>query len=63
MNLSINEGLWARHCATIQQVLILKISFGPKTLLGLARNGPLQQEPIINKGPFSGKLIPWEVPL
>ena len=63
MNLSINEGLWAKNCATIQQVLILKISFGPKTLLGLARNGPLQQEPIINKGPVSGKLITRDVPL
>ena len=63
MNLSINEGLWAKNCATIQQVLILKISFGPKTLLGLARNGPLQQEPIINNGPVSGKLITRDVPL
>ena len=34
MKLSVNEaklaGLWARNCATIQQVLILKFAFGPE---------------------------------
>ena len=38
MNLSVNEekmtGLWARNCATIQQVLILKFAFGPKKFPG-----------------------------
>ena len=43
--------------------MLLFSRFGPKTLLGLARNAPLQQKPIINKGPFSGKLIPRDVPL
>ena len=32
-------GLWAKNCATIQQVLILKFSFGPEKFLGLLRNG------------------------
>ena len=44
MNLSVNEekltGLWARNCATIQQVLILKFVFGPEKFPGLSRNGP-----------------------
>ena len=34
MKLSVNEAklidLWARNCATIQQVLILKFAFGPE---------------------------------
>ena len=38
MKLSVNEaklsGLWARNCATIQQVLILKYAFGPEKLPG-----------------------------
>ena len=33
-------GLWAKNCATIQQVLILKFSFGPEKFQGLLRNGP-----------------------
>ena len=45
MNLSVNEaklaGLWARNCATIQQVLILKFAFGPEKFPGLSRNEPL----------------------
>ena len=44
MKLSVNEakltGFWARNCATIQQVLILKFAFGPVKLSGLSRNGP-----------------------
>ena len=43
--LSVNEakltGLWARNCATIQQVLILKFAFGPEKFSSLSRNGPL----------------------
>ena len=35
MKLSVNEekltGLWARNCATVQQVWILKFAFGPKS--------------------------------
>ena len=35
MKLLVNEakltGLWARNCATIQQVLILKFAFGPES--------------------------------
>ena len=45
MKLSANEakltGLCARNSATIQQVLILKVAFGPEKLPGLSRNGPL----------------------
>ena len=44
MKLSLNEakltGLWARSCATIQQVLILKVAFGPEKFPGLSRNRP-----------------------
>ena len=44
MKLSVNEVkltvLWARKCATIQQVLILKFAFGPEKLPGLSRNEP-----------------------
>ena len=32
-------GLWARNCATIQQVLLLKFDFGPEKFPGLSRNG------------------------
>ena len=46
MKLSVNEakltGLYARNCATIQQVLILKFAFGTEKLPGLSRNGPKQ---------------------
>ena len=49
MKLLINEakltGLWARNCATIQQVLILKFAFGPEKFPGLSRNEPLKPEP------------------
>ena len=45
MKLSINEakltGLWARNCAIIQQVLILKFAFGPEKFPGLSRNEPI----------------------
>ena len=44
MKLAVDEaeltGLWARNCATIQQVLILKFVFGPEKLPGLSRNEP-----------------------
>ena len=44
MKLSVNEAkltaLWARKCAAIQQVLILKFAFGPEKLPGLSRNEP-----------------------
>ena len=32
--------IWTRHCATIQQVLILKFAFGPEKLVGLSRSRP-----------------------
>ena len=32
-------GLWARNCATIQQVVILKFAIGPQKFPGLSRNG------------------------
>ena len=45
MKPSVNEatfaGLWARNCATIQQVLIQKFAFGPEKLPGLSRNWSL----------------------
>ena len=45
MKLSVNKaklsGLWARNCATIQQVLILKFAFEPEKFPGLSRNEPL----------------------
>ena len=44
MKLSINEakltGLWARNCAAIKQVLILKFAFGPEKLPELSKKGP-----------------------
>ena len=44
MRLSVNEaqltGLWTRNCATIQQVRILKFTFGPEKFPGLSKNGP-----------------------
>ena len=44
MKLSVNEekltGLWARNCAAIQQVWILKLAFGPKSLLDFRETGP-----------------------
>ena len=44
MKLSVNEAkltnLWARNCATIQQVWILKFAFGPEKFPGLSKNGP-----------------------
>ena len=43
--LSVNEakltGVWARNCANIQQVLILKFAFGPEEFSSLSRSGPL----------------------
>ena len=48
IKVSVNEaeftGLWARNCATTQQVLISKFAFGPEKLPGLSRNGPLAFE-------------------
>ena len=45
MKLSFNEaklsGLWARNCAAIQQVWILKFAFGSEKFSGLSRNRPL----------------------
>ena len=44
MKLSVDgaklTGLWARNCATIEVVWILKFAFGPEKLTGLSRNGP-----------------------
>ena len=37
-----STGLWARNCATIQQVLILTFAFGPEKFQGLSRNEPLE---------------------
>jgi len=43
MKVSVNEakltGLWARNCATFQQVLMLKFALGPEKFPGLSRNG------------------------
>ena len=45
IKLSVNEakltGLCGRSCANIQQVLTLKLAFGPKKFSGLSRNGPI----------------------
>ena len=45
MKLSVNgtklNGLWARNCATIQQVVILKFAFAPENFPGLSRNRSL----------------------
>jgi len=42
--LSVNEekltGLWARNCATVQQVLFLKFAFRPEKLARLLRSRP-----------------------
>ena len=47
MKLSVNEtkltGLWARTCATFQQVMILKFSLGPEKSPGLSRNGSVDR--------------------
>ena len=44
MKLSVNEAilpvLWARNCATIQQVWILKFAFDPKRFLDFRETGP-----------------------
>ena len=44
MKLSVNEAklidLWARNCATIQQVLILKFAFGPEKFFLKRAPGP-----------------------
>ena len=44
IKLSVNEakltGLCARNCATIQQVLILKFAFGPKSYRAFRETGP-----------------------
>ena len=45
MKLSVNEakltGLWARNCASLQQILTLKFALGPEKFPSLARNGAL----------------------
>ena len=45
MKLSVNEakltGLWARNCASIQQILTLKFALGPEKFPSLAGNGAL----------------------
>ena len=45
MKLSVNEakltGLWARNCASIQQILTLKFALGPEKFSSLAGNGAL----------------------
>ena len=42
MRLYVNEAkltsLWARNCASIEQVLIFKFVFGPEKFPGLSRN-------------------------
>ena len=47
MKLSVNEvkltGLWARNCATIEQVLILKFTFSPKSYRSFQETGPRPQ--------------------
>ena len=47
MRLYVNEAkltsLWARNCATIQRVWILKFAFGAERLPGLSKNGPQDQ--------------------
>ena len=44
MKLEVNEGLWARNCATIQQVVVLKFAFGRKKFPGLSRKGAPAQK-------------------
>ena len=45
MKLSVNEtklnGLWARNCATIQQVVILKFASAPENFQVFRETGPL----------------------
>ena len=57
MKLSINEtkltGLWARNCAIIQQVLILKFAFAPEKFPGLSRNEPIFAIQRVNFPSFS----------
>ena len=47
MKLSVNEtkltGLWARTCATFQQVMILKFSLWPEKSPGFSRNGSVDR--------------------
>ena len=56
MKLSVDEtkltGLWARTCATFQQVMILKFSFGPEKSPGFSRYGSVDREK-------RGKLDRW----
>ena len=44
IKLSVNEakltGLWARNCATIQQILILNLPSGPKSFWAFRETGP-----------------------
>ena len=44
MKLAVNEGLWGRNCATIQQVVILKFAFGREKFPGLSRKGAPAQK-------------------
>ena len=66
MKLSVNEaklsGLWAKNCATIQQVLILKYAFGLEKLLCLSRNGPhdgKSWEVVFPGLAFFSRLLSW----
>ena len=47
MKLSVDEtkltGLWARTCATFQQIMILKFSLGPEKSPGFSRNGSVDR--------------------
>ena len=36
-------GVWARNCAVIKQVLILKFAFGPEKLPEISENRPLDR--------------------
>ena len=53
MKLSVNEAkltnLWARNCATIQQVWILKFAFGPKKFAGLFKKQVPDLAPVDRK--------------
>ena len=57
MKLSVNEakltGLWAWNSATIQQVLILKFAFGPKSFRAFWETGP-RSEVVENQGGRGG---------
>ena len=65
MKLSVNKtklnGLWARNCATIQQVVILKFAFAPENFPGLPRNrslGLVHRAGLVGK---SGITCTWKI--